>query len=260
MTAIVDDGGFFDGIGLSEITLGGEAFSLPVLYRDASQITLIFPARPGVVRQMMPRPDFSPATLAPGVAALALSVFEYRDTSIGPYNELAVSIPMVFGGRVWPLATLVQQTARRTLHAWVQHLPVTTEAARAGGVEVYGFPKIVAGIDTAFSGEGGRISSELVCDGDRVLALSAPAAAGGRVARMRYLAYAIKAGRPIAAEVLVRAGGFVETWRPAGVTLETFGDHPIAADLDRALLSRRPVLAHWIPELQSVLHAPTFLE
>lgn len=252
------DNGFFHGITQSKLELLGEQVDVPILYREASQITVIYAAKVSEVRKMLPTPSLQPATLAPGVAALALTVFEYRDTTIGPYNELAVAIPITFRERVVPLLTLARQMRQRTLHTWVQQLPVTTEIARVGGVELYGFPKIVAEIDWEVSNN--RVSSELRHDGRRVLALTAPAPKKRSTARIRYVAYSMKQGRVLGAEVLARAGGFSETWAPSGVTLELDDQHPIANELDRALLSKRPVMSHWIPQLSSVLHAPTFLE
>jgi len=250
--------GFFHGITQSKLELLGEQVDVPILYPDASQITLIYAAKASEVRKMLPTPALQPATFGPGVAALALTVFEYRDSTIGPYNELAVSIPVTYRERPVPLLTLARQTRQRALHAWVQRLPVTTEIARIGGVELYGFPKIVAEIDWEVSGE--RVSSELRHDGRRVLALSAPAPKKRSTARVRYVAYSMKKGRVLGAEVLARAGGFSETWAPSGVTLELDDQHPIANELNRTLLSKRPIMSHWIPLLSSVLHAPTFLE
>ena len=175
--------GFFHGITQSKLELLGHQIDVPIFYRDASQVTVIYAAKTSAVRKMLPTAALKPATLAPGVAALALTIFEYRDTTIDAYNELAVSIPVVFRDRAWPLATLAHQTRSRTLHAWVQQLPVTTEIARVGGVELYGFPKILAEIDWEVS--GGRVSSEMRHDGRRVLALSAPAPKKRSTARVR---------------------------------------------------------------------------
>ena len=97
----------------------------------------------------MPDPRFCPARLAPGLGAIAVTCFEYRDTDLGPYNELAISVVL---NEPWflpnlPGRALISSLRRRQLHAWVHHLPVTTEIARAGGVDFYNYPKFVAGID-----------------------------------------------------------------------------------------------------------------
>jgi hypothetical protein len=68
---------------------------------------------------------------------LAITWFCYRDTSIGPYNELGISL------LVTPASERGLLPRRARLGFFVLHLPVTTEVARSGGVELYGYPKTV---------------------------------------------------------------------------------------------------------------------
>jgi len=250
---------FFSGIPQVDFELGGHQFKLPLFYRDVSSVTAIFPAKAGALAEVLPHAGLSVTTIAPGVAAVAVSIFEYRDSDIGPYNEMAVSIPVTFEKRSLPLGTLLAQMRSRTLSAYVWHLPVTTEVARLGGVEIYGYPKIVANIE--FEATAGRFSAVLRDEHRRVVGLSGELPQREQVgARIRYITYAMKQGRLIEAQVLVQAQALAETNRPSGIRLELDDTHPIGKDLARVLLVRRPIMVQWMPRFQSVLHAPTFLE
>lgn len=83
---------FFEGVPQVDATLAGEGAKLPIFYYDGTAQTAVFPARLGAVRKLLPDPRFVPARLAPGLGAVAVTCFEYRDTDIGPYNELAIAI------------------------------------------------------------------------------------------------------------------------------------------------------------------------
>ena len=171
---------FFDGVAQSEVAIAGEPARVPIFYYDGTATQAVFAARLGALRRLMPDPRFSPARLAPGLGAVAITCFEYRDTDIGPYNELAISVVL---NEPWflpnlPGLALVSSLRRRQLHAWVQHLPVTTEIARAGGVDFYNYPKFIAGID--FEESERRRTCRLSEGAEHILTLS-----GERIATPR---------------------------------------------------------------------------
>jgi len=252
------DDRFFDDILQLDARLGGFDFKMPLFYRDASSVTAIFAARERAARELLPA-ALRPATLAPGMAAVAVTVFDYRDTDIGPYGELAVSIPVGLGRRPVPLAGVVGQMRSRTLRAWVQQLPVTTEIARVGGVEVYGYPKFLAGIE--LRANGNRFEATLDHDGERALSLSGCLPDGSRGSQtFRYLTHSQKGGRLLEGQVLLRADSLAEAVRPSGVHIDVSPGTRVGAELSGLLLSHRPLLVQWMPRFRSVLHAPTHVE
>ncbi|MEI7891817.1 MAG: acetoacetate decarboxylase family protein [Myxococcales bacterium] len=113
------------------------AVEVPILYYDVSTLTAFF---------LVPRANAVTALdgtgLEPGLAfgqraLVALSFYEYRDTSVGVYNEVGTA---VFAAR---------RGERRhwlTPAVWVVDLPVTTAAAYAAGREIWGYPKFVTTI------------------------------------------------------------------------------------------------------------------
>lgn len=120
---------FFDDVSQTDATVGGEAVKLPVFYYEGSAISAIFPARLKALRDLMPDPRFSPARLAPSLGAVAVTCFEYRDTDIGPYNELAISVPLnepSFAPNL-PGRALITSLRRRQFHTWMDQQPQGSE-------------------------------------------------------------------------------------------------------------------------------------
>src|ERR1039457_7685788 len=83
---------FFDGVTQSEVAIAGQPAKVQIFYYDGTAIQAVFADRLGALRRLMPDPRFVPARLAPGLRAVAVTCFEYRDTDLGPYNELAISV------------------------------------------------------------------------------------------------------------------------------------------------------------------------
>jgi hypothetical protein len=241
-----------------DLTLQGHRLKMPLLYRDASTVTAIFPARAGAVRRLLPRKELRPVPLAPGIASVAITFFEYRDTDIGAYNELAVSIPALWGSRPIPGWTVAQQLRRGVIHAWVHRLPVTTEIARVGGVEVYGYPKFLAGID--YAAKRHRFDGALHHDGRRVLGLSGEVPRKERTdVPMRIVTYSQRNGRMLEAQVLMKAATLA-TGGGKRLHLDLDDEHPIATELRPLLLSRHPLYVQHAESFQSILHPPSCLE
>ncbi len=249
----------FSDVPQYEVTMKGHAFKLPLFYRDASAVTAIFPAKASAVARMMPRPTLRPLLLAPGVATFGITFFDYRDSDIGPYGEIAFTVPVSHGTRPVPLWTVAMQMRAGTLSAWVQWLPVTTEIARVGGVEGYGYPKFVADIE--YEVKGDRFLGALHHQGRRVVGLSGelPHAEKTDVPK-RYVTYAVRCDRLVEAQVLLRADTLAVGRRASRLHLDLDDQHEIGLELRRVLLGRHPLYVEHMGRFRSILHPPSFLE
>jgi hypothetical protein len=83
---------FFDGVEQVDVWAAGTKVKLPIFYRAAKAHVAVFPASIFALKRLLPDPRFSPAQMLPGIGAVALACFEYHDTDVGPYNEVAFSV------------------------------------------------------------------------------------------------------------------------------------------------------------------------
>ncbi len=250
---------FFEGVAQVDAEIAGQAAKVPVFYYDSGAMTALFPARYGELRRLLPDPRFVPARLAPGLGAVGIGCLEHRDSDLGPYNELAVLIPLsVPAYRANPPGrALVQASRSGRLHAFVQHLPVTTEIALRGGVDFYNFPKFVAAID--FEDDGERRRCRLLEGREPILTFTgARLAATGR-ARQQYFLHLWMDGQPQQTEFKFEQLQVATTLRPGAATLELGGRHPIAKELDRLLVSRRSLQYEYAAKLEAILYGPEHL-
>lgn len=251
--------GFFEGVRQTEMKLGEFDFAVPLFYPEGEQITGVFPAKMSALRKMMPDPRFVPARLAPGVGAITVTCFEYRQTGIGPYNELAISVPLNsphFRPNL-PGRAMLDGVRRRQFDTWVHHLPVTTEVARLGGVEFYNYPKFIAAIDFEQTDE--HRTCRLAEGAEHILTMRAPRIKSRRDEVIQLFSHLYQNREPQTAEFKIHARQLGWSIAPGVAQLELGTRHPISEELARALISTRSISAAYSPNFEGILYGPSHL-
>jgi hypothetical protein len=251
--------GFFEGVPQVDATLAGEPAKLPIFYYDGTAQTAVFPARLGALRRLLPDPRFVPARLAPGLGAVAVTCFEYRDTDIGPYNELAISIVLnnpPFASNL-PGRALLAGLRSKQLHAWVHHLPVTTEIARVGGVDLYNYPKFVGSID--YEEGAGRRTCRLGEGDEHILTLDGPLIHTPRSGELQLFSHLWMDRQPQESEFKLNIIASGRSLRAGAAGLELGERHPISRELASVLVSRRSIYYELMAPFEGILYGPEHL-
>ncbi len=138
---------FFDGYRQEPVSIRGAAGKAPMFFRDFHLMGAMFLADLSKARAALPKRWHRPLRLPLGKAVVAVHCMEYKDSDIGPYNEISLSIALKRG---WlPLLSLYQAARSmqsKTFHAYIKALPVTTEVALHGGLDYFNYPKYLADI------------------------------------------------------------------------------------------------------------------
>jgi len=156
-----------------------------------------------------------------------------------------------------PGRALLSAHRRRQSHTFVRHLPVTTEIARVIGTRFYGFPKFLAVVE--FTDEETRRVCRLEEGGEHILTLAAdrlPTSPGGEC---QYFHHLWMQRQPQLAEIRANNLELGASLRPGAATLTPGEHHPIAAELDRMLLSKRSLYSEYTPSSEGILFAPQHL-
>jgi len=133
---------------------------LPIFYFDFSSVILSYTVDIPDAESLLKNTGLKPAKFFGNKALVMVVFFEYRDTSVGVYNEVALatmSYPEGSKKPSFPLFDFIKKGENWDTGAYVHHLPVTTEIANAAGRKVWSLPKFVAEIPfsltkSAFSG------------------------------------------------------------------------------------------------------------
>lgn len=244
---------FFKGIKQWEFfEEGGRKGKLPCFYYDTTSLTVIYTAATRKVRELLPRKEMSPMEIIPGRCLIAFTAFEYRNTDLDPYNEFSIAFPITYGRPQIPTVSATLQMFRRNISAYVWQLPVTTEIARKGGVEMYGYPKFIADID--FERQAGAITCTLSAKGDRILTLTGNVLPVRREKITRFVTYSVLDGIPLKTNVFINPIQFAQTTARNSASIEP-GIHPVARALKTLELSRKPILYQYSPLNEGILFA-----
>jgi Acetoacetate decarboxylase (ADC) len=251
----MNKGEFFKGViqwdmMTKDLSLEGK---LPVFYYDNTAMTAIYTASTEKIRRLLPRADMHPVEVIRGRALVAFTAFEYRDSDIDPYNEFSISFPITFGQKGIPGLTVLGMMVRRYFTAYVWQLPVTTERARKGGVEMYGYPKFLA--DIVFSHEGNMLVCTLT-EGDRkILTIKGKKIKTSPEKVNRFKTFSIKDDVPLAANVYMNPREFGKSISPKAAQL-TLGDHDISVKLRELDMGKKPLFFQYMPLMEAILYGP----
>lgn len=243
---------FFSGVKIEQVDLStGARIGLPVRYFDWTAIMAHFPVPVVTVQKLLPTEKLKPARLAPGTAILSLVAMEYRRIAdVAPYNEFGIMVPALYAPAViLPGLPLLFPHWFKRFGLYVHHLPVTTQEAYDFGVEIWGYPKIVAEINFEDTDQVRRC--RLRAEGKDILTLEAPKLAT-RARPMNFYSYTVKNGQLL--RTLIQTRGQFGIARFRGCASYTLGDHPIAGELRALGIGKKAVECLYATQVQSMLH------
>ncbi len=243
---------FFAGVKIEQVELfTGLRIELPVRYYDWSAIMAHFPVPAAAVRRLLPTDRLKPAQLTPGTAILSMVAMEYRQIAdVAPYNEFGIMVPVLYEPTVnIPGLPLLFPRWFRRFGLYVHHLPVTTQDAYDFGVEIWGYPKIVAEI--RFEAAGPARRCRLRDEGKEIMTLEVKKLAT-RARQMNFYSYTVKDGQLL--RTLIQTQGLFGLVRFRGGASYTLGDHPIAEELRALGMGKTAVECLYASQVQSMLH------
>jgi hypothetical protein len=243
---------FFAGVEFKEyVSSTGQRVQLPIRYLDFAAMIGVFTAPADKLSGLLPSRKLEPALYTPGKGVVALSAFEYRKVAdVAPYHEFGMSIPVLYEPRVnIPTLPLLAPQWFKSYGLYVHHLPVTTEEARDGGIEIWGFPKFLAEI--TFEETEDSLRCRLRAEGKEIITLEGEKLAT-KPSTTDWPTYTVKDDELLWTRSHVQ--GEMGIWARRGGVTYALGDHPIADELRSLDLGDKAVQYIYAPRLQSLLY------
>jgi hypothetical protein len=245
----LDRNNFFKGI--DQIEHKDYDVELPIFYYDNTCMSAIYTASTRELKKLLPSPDMHPVEMFPGRCLMVFTAFEYRKTDIGPYNEFSISAIISYRKRALPGLTSLSYMLKDCFTAYILHLPVTSERARRGGVEMAGYPKFIA--DISFTHENGYSTCILVENGKKILSLKGKNVKTSRGRLTKYIIHTMKNGIPLKANLYMNPLQYRQTIGLGTVSMDIGKGHRICDELNGLKLSRWPYLYQYIPSYEAIL-------
>lgn len=236
-------GAIFKGAYYTIFSLTRVRISMSIRYLEFSRMIANFPSPVSKVQEVLPSQKLRPVQHIPGTTMVSLWAMEYRHIDyLDPYNEFAIGVPVLY---------VTDENNAGLPGYYVLHLPVTTEEARWGGVEIFGFPKFVAEI--SFEDEGEMCRSQVRAEGKEIIALEVKKLNTEHQSRDEYI-YSIRDDRLL--RTVLQVQGQAGTTDIQGGASYYLGDHPIADGLRTLEMDKTSAGHEYAPQLQTVLRPP----
>ncbi|HPA71726.1 MAG TPA: acetoacetate decarboxylase family protein [Spirochaetota bacterium] len=223
---------------------------LPIFYYDCSSMSAIYTASTKLVRPHLPD-GLHPVEIFPGRCLVTLSAFEYRDSDIGAYNEFSVAALVRHGKKPLPLVPVISSMMKKSFEAFIIHLPVTSERARHGGVELGGYPKFLADID--FRKNQGLTECTLSLKKDRIVTMRGRNLKTGAYGKIKYTIYTRLGGCLVNSVMHINPHQFAQSLSGNTAAIEVGGGHAICGLLSGIKLGKKPLVYQSIPSFEAIL-------
>ncbi|MGE5252225.1 MAG: acetoacetate decarboxylase family protein [Bacteroidota bacterium] len=229
----------------------------PALYYDVSTLMAFFATEYYRAASKLSAIGLKPGVMWGNKAVVGLAFYEYRDTSLGPYNEVGLAIPALPAHQSLPFGgwlDLYASVKTRRLGFYILNLPVTSEFACQSGVEFYGYPKFVTEIPFHLDSESFNSQVRDPNGKDEIVTLSGRLGPGIPGRAMDLVTFSVLNAKSMRATVNVRGGVRMRTGR--GLRLQVgLSLHEMARNCcDLGLDGARPFLVSETHEFQSRLN------
>ncbi|MCP4178840.1 MAG: acetoacetate decarboxylase family protein, partial [bacterium] len=220
---------------------------------------LYFTADYKKVKAIMPSDNLHPLKMMNGRAVIAIAAYNYCDTSIGPYGEIPVGIPVVFKNkknRISSLRPLIQESNYPGFGVLVQHLPVTKVLARDAGRGEWGYTKFVA--DMKFRVTPEYFQCNMNERDDHILDIHVPKKGFRKYDKKPLITYSVK-NQQLIKTVVEQIGIKRMSFNTKGAYVK-FGNHPVAESIKNLDISEKPFISIYYTERSAILPVGEVIE
>ena len=248
------DDQFFENTPRKALDMEGESIDFPILYYDFRMISATFTAKTTKIKQILPHSNFKPIEIFPGTGMIIIVAFEYRDTSIGSYNEIGMAVPVQFPPKfIFPGLSAISMMRKNRFSVYIRHLPVTTEIARKGGVYFYNYPKFLAEI--SFQDLDDKLEVTLRESEELIFKMSAEKLMLNQSAQIEFHTYSTRKNRVMHTLVEGTAPNYGFKMMGYKANLE-LGSHQISHEIAGLNLSKTSVSGQYADGMMSKLYSP----
>ena len=215
---------FLEDIEQHEVEITGGTCGVPILYRNVFAVMGGFTAPTLKLKELLPTSKLLPAEVYPGKGLLGILAADYRDTSIGPYKELLITVPVRYRPRFNPpLLPVLRMSASLSFEVFIWQLPLTSEAGLHAGIDIWGFPKFLADID--FSEDADKVACSLSEGGRHILTMEVKKNAARMKTYFDFTTFSVKDRDLLRTHIDGISGSLGRSFKPGGARRTQLGNH-----------------------------------
>lgn len=224
---------------------------LPIFYYDTLSFTAVYTASTKELKALLPSSGMHPVEIFPGRCLISLSAFEYKDTDIGPYNELSVAAVISFQKKRPVGFSAISQVVRNSIQVYMLSLPVTTERARKGGAELCGYPKFITEIE--FSDDSKNMTCVVSSNGNRLLTFRGKKMPTRKGPKTHAKVFTELNQIPLSSNLYINPIHYHQSYGKGKASLNIGKGHELCDLLTGLKLSKEPFMYQYCPKNEAIL-------
>ncbi len=237
------------------VLVEGISINVPVRYTESRAYMAFFPASIDRVNAVIQSKRVRPVSILGKKCLLGVTVFDYKKCDVGPYREIALSIPVLLDSSIRiPVIPLIFERMFSSLGFFALQLAITSTVARKHSEQIFGYPTYGNNISVDISSSDEK-SSISTYDGQHLIAeLSLRHGSKFKMKRSRYRTFFFK-DTHINQVILEAATYETEVSRGAKDRI-TLGNHKISKLVENLILDDRPIRSIYYKNVVEVLQEP----
>lgn len=241
---------FLSGVEQKVVNVGDLKVKLPVVIRDSRLLAIYFLAPVKRLRRLLPD-GFAPAQMFPGSGLVQLTVYEHRDSDIGPFNEFSVVIPLYSPQfPKLPFYNFYKATSTSQTYNFLLHRAADAEVAVRVLDEHFLYPEFTASIE--FTESDDWLTGEVKESGDLICRLRGRKILAQRSTISRISIYTPRNQQPNRGDIDFKQFAMTRDSSSAELTLGS--SHPIARELSETLKSTKSSMYAYAPSCQMFMN------
>jgi len=146
---------------------------IPMIYGDASSIMYFMPIKISKALEFIHDKRIKPVSIFPGITLVAINIFEYRKSVVGPFNEFTFSIPVIINRKInIPILPLLFDQQFKKLGFYVIQLGASNDLGRRHIENIWGYPTYNKNIDIDIKNNEKCIVSTIKENNESILEIS----------------------------------------------------------------------------------------
>lgn len=238
-----------------KVKVMGKDIDVPVKYLDGSVFMIFFPISFKKAKDLLQSNRLTPVRLMGDRCVLGITIFEYRDSPVGPYNEFTFSIPVMIDSKFHaPILPIVFDSFFKNFGYYVILLGADTDIARKHIDEIFPYPTFNKNVSISLNEKNGRLFAGIKDEKEEIASFDFILPGSYTFAEKKYNTYYKKNNKIYR----VKLDTFLY-WRQMFRMKDlrfSLGDHEISAMLKGLHISSKPLLGIHYKKTIEIASAP----
>lgn len=233
----------------------GEKIDVPVKYSDANAFMVFVPISYEAAKAHINNERLKPVSIFKKRALLGVTIFNYTDCQVGPYRELALSIPVLLDTSFpLPVLPLLFDSLYSGYGFYTISLAMNTKIARVHSEKIFGYPTYTENINIEIKNENDLVSIFVSEAQQQILSFSMSVPKSYRFTKKKYKTFFFTNNDLL--KVTLNASAYEAGLGAGKLSLLKLGDHPLSKLITSLAPANKPLQGIYYKKAFEILEKP----